>query len=98
MFIRLVLFIFLVYFSINYLSSSSIDISLPQVNIYQYLPPKSQQILSETLQKLQSSDLNNKFDQFLNYIKEFPQKHLQQLKIDIINRIAQELINRIDQH
>lgn len=94
--LRFIIFIVIVYLSINYFSASEVTVDIPIPNLVQYLPPKSQQVLGETSEYINSSQLSDKVSEFTSYIQEFPQKHLKQLKIDIINRLAKELINRID--
>jgi len=94
--IRFVIFVSVVYLAINYFSSNSVTVDLPIPNLVQYLPPRSQQVLGETSEYINSSQVSDKVDQLTSYIKDFPEKHLKQLKIDIINRLAKELINRID--
>lgn len=94
--LRFIIFVVVIYLSINYFSANSATIDLPIPNLVKYLPPQSQQVLGETSQYLNSSQLTDKFTQFTSTIQEFPQKHLKQLKIDIINRLAKELIDRID--
>jgi hypothetical protein len=86
----------IVFLTINYLSANSLSINIPLPNLYQYLPPKSQQVLGETTDYINSSALPEKANTAVRYLQEFPEKHLKQLKIDIINYLAKELINRID--
>lgn len=94
--IRFILFVIVVYLSINYFSATEVNIDLPVPNLVKYLPPRSQQVLGETTEYINSSAISDKYNEFTIFVQEFPQKHLKQLKIDIINRLAKELINRID--
>lgn len=94
--LRFIIFVIVIYLSINYFSASEVTVDLPLPNIVQYLPPRSQQVLGETSEYINSSQLSDKFTELSSYVQEFPQKHLKQFKIDIINRLAKELINRID--
>ena len=93
--IRLVIFTLIITLLINYFTNSKLTVNVPTPNLVQYLPPKSQQVLGQTTEYLNSTKIPDKIEQFQKYVSEFPQKHLQQFKIDIINRIAQELVDRI---
>jgi hypothetical protein len=93
---RFVIFCFLVYLAINYLSNSSTNINIKLPNVYQYLPPQSQHIIDQNISRLQGFPYSEKLNQAISYCQEFPEKHLRQLKIDIINSIAKELVSRIN--
>ncbi|MFZ2153364.1 MAG: hypothetical protein WAV41_04955 [Microgenomates group bacterium] len=94
--IRLVIFILLVIFSINYFSANSLKISIPLPSLIQYLPPDSQAKLNILGARIESLPLEQKVTQFIVSTQDFISKQIQQIKIDIINAVAKNLVDKIN--
>jgi hypothetical protein len=98
--VRMVLFILVVYFSINYFSRSQAVVNIPTPNIlgttYQYLPPSSRQ----TLENLHTSPAATYIQTQFNFIKgqlgDFPQKQITELKKLVVETVYQNIMNSLD--
>lgn len=94
--IRLIIFILLVIFSINYFSANSLNINIPIPTLLQYMPPETQSKLSVLGSKIESLPIEQKLTQFLTDSQLFLSKQILQIKIDIINTIAKNLVDKIN--
>jgi hypothetical protein len=94
---RLIIFCLFVFYSINYLSRNQANLDIPTPSIAQYLPPQSQQKLNDFQNQVNSFPLAEKISGFITTTTEYISEQFRQIKIDIINRVAKLLVDRINQ-
>lgn len=102
---RLSLFIFLVWLLINYLGSHQASLpQLPQATtspvgqqLFSRLPLDSQKKLVSFYQYLTSSEFSRTLTQYQTNVRQFVDLQFRQIKINIVNRVAAEIVDRINQ-
>ena len=107
--IRLIIFVGLVYFLINYLSTQTspviddptvlgdeVNSSVLVDGAYQLLPEKSRREIDNLPNNPVIISLQQKYQQLLAETNGFPQKQIDDFKSWLIRNLAQQLINSID--
>ncbi len=103
--IRLIIFFIVVYFAIIYFSSKQspslvlgehIELKPVVDNLYQKLPPASQQQINHLSDTPVIKFINSKIDQLKTETNGFPQKQIADIKKAVINQIYQNVMKSID--